>query len=386
MLLYLSLFTILMSSILTFFNWKSNKNTLYLSFVFILTSLFGIGHHYITWGNSEYGIAIFYNHFSPLMFLTGPFLYFYIRNTLKNRSRLVKKDWWHFIPASIAFIGTIPYYFQPFEKKLEIASQIIKNIDAIREIEVNLFYTIEQSFVLRMVSTLLYLFYSFYLLWRFSPSKTQKKQSSQKQDSVIYRWLIFLLSNFLFICISFTVLAINAAVTIPSESIHDGYLLYIMAGVSYCTLIFSLFLFPEILYGITVKRGGNGKKIKNKKVNLIVEQDPLFTLSASIEKYLQEKKPFLNHTFSMSTIALDLKIPQNQVAYCIKHLMKIKFSELKNQLRIAHALELLNDSSNSILTIEAIGKQSGFKTRSYFYTAFKKEIGCTPSEYVQNRE
>ena len=64
--------------------------------------------------------------------------------------------------------------------------------------------------------------------------------------------------------------------------------------------------------------------------------------------------------------------------------MGTKFSKLKSELRIKYALELLKNGSNSLITIEAIGKQSGFKTRSNFYSAFKDETGFTPTEYINN--
>ena len=121
MLLYLSIFTIAISIILLYYNWSANKNILFVSSVFILTSLFGIGHYFMALGDSRFWLAVFYNHFSPLMFLIGPFLYFYVRNTLNNSTVLTNKDWLHFIPALVALIGTLPYIFQPFEKKLKIA-------------------------------------------------------------------------------------------------------------------------------------------------------------------------------------------------------------------------------------------------------------------------
>ncbi len=69
------------------------------------------------------------------------------------------------------------------------------------------------------------------------------------------------------------------------------------------------------------------------------------------------------------------------MSYCITFLLNTKFSKLKNQLRVQHAIELLTESNLSTLTIESVGKQSGFKTRSNFYTAFKEETGVTPNEY-----
>ena len=64
--------------------------------------------------------------------------------------------------------------------------------------------------------------------------------------------------------------------------------------------------------------------------------------------------------------------------------MNTRFSKLKAELRIQHAIELLKEGQNSSITIDGIGTQSGFKTRSYYYEVFKKETGYTPSEYIDN--
>ena len=383
MLLYLSIFTIAISIVLLSYNWKSNKNALYLFIVFILASLFGIAHYFMVLGHSRFWLAVFYDNFAPFMFLIGPFLYFYVRNTLKDRNSLSKKDWIHFIPAAIALIGTMPYIVQSFDKKLLIADRIIQNLDAIREIDVNLFYNVGQSFALRCSISFLYLLYCFYLLWKFYPSTINELQVPKKQFLVIYRWLILLMTSLLFIFISFTILALKSAYSMPSETIDDGYILYIIAGLAYCIMSFSLLLFPEILYGIPRKKVLSSPKKKKEKIKIDPEEDPFFYLSNTIQNYLQNKKPFLNPDFAVSDIALDLKVPQNHISYCISYLMETKFSKLKSELRIQHALELLEIGSNSILTIEAIGKQSGFKTRSNFYAAFKEKTGFTPSEYIE---
>lgn len=383
MLLYLSIFSIMISFVLLSYNWKSNKNVIYLSLVFILTSLFGIAHYFIVFGHSRFWLAVFYNNFAPFMFLIGPFLYFYVRNTLLDRNSLSKKDWIHFIPATIALIGTLPYLFQSFEKKLEIADRIIENLDAIRNIEINLFYDVGQSFAFRTILAFLYLIYCVFLLWKSYPSEINNPEVPKKQFVITYRWLIILLTSLLFIFISFTILSLNAAVSKPSDTIDDGYVLYIMAGFAYCLMSFSLLLFPEILYGIPRKTELNAPKKKKEKIKIDPKEDPFFDLSNAILKYLEESKPFLNYDFVISDIALDLKVPQNHVSYCITYLMETKFSKLKSELRIKHALSLLEKGSNSKLTIEAIGKQSGFKTRSNFYSTFKEVTGFTPSEYIE---
>ncbi|MFM1753142.1 MAG: hypothetical protein RLZZ236_81 [Bacteroidota bacterium] len=377
MLLYISLFTILIAIVLFYFNWRTNKNILLLSSVFVLTSLFGISHYFMALDDSRFWLAVFYNHFSPLMFLIGPLLYFYVRNTLYEYTLLRKKDWIHFLPAAIALIGSLPYILQPFHKKLEIANQIIQDLDSFQKIEINLFYDMGQSFALRCLLAFLYLIYSGYLVFKTNV-KEKKKQYPKKQYLIIYRWIIIFLTCFMLLFVIFILLTFNAIETTPSETIKEGYYLYVLAAVLYSVMSFSLLLFPEILYGIQKKPSLN---LTANKISNNPEEDPLYALSNKIVVYLEKEKPYLNYNFSISDISLHLQVPQKSVSYCITFLLNTKFSKLKNQLRVQHAIELLTESNLSTLTIESVGKQSGFKTRSNFYTAFKEETGVTPNEY-----
>jgi AraC-like DNA-binding protein len=327
--------------------------------------------------DSRFWLAVFYNHFSPLMFLIGPLLYFYVRNTLYEYTLLRKKDWIHFLPAAIALIGSLPYILQPFHKKLEIANQIIQDLDSFQKIEINLFYDMGQSFALRCLLAFLYLIYSGYLVFKTNV-KEKKKQYPKKQYLIIYRWIIIFLTCFMLLFVIFILLTFNAIETTPSETIKEGYYLYVLAAVLYSVMSFSLLLFPEILYGIQKKPSLN---LTANKISNNPEEDPLYALSNKIVVYLEKEKPYLNYNFSISDISLHLQVPQKSVSYCITFLLNTKFSKLKNQLRVQHAIELLTESNLSTLTIESVGKQSGFKTRSNFYTAFKEETGVTPNEY-----
>lgn len=58
------------------------------------------------------------------------------------------------------------------------------------------------------------------------------------------------------------------------------------------------------------------------------------------------------------------------------------FTHFINEYRIHTAKELLESKDN--LTLEAIGLESGFKSNSTFYTAFKKNVGITPAQYKKS--
>lgn len=380
MLLYLSVFTIILSVLLAYYNWKSNKSALLLSLVFILTSLFGIAYHFMAFAQSSFWLAIFYNNFAPFMYLIGPLVLFYVRNTLLDRNTFKISDSIHFIPTLIALIGTLPYLFSSFDEKLQYANRILNNVDAIRSISVNLFYSASENFTYRTLLIFIYLTYSLFLVCKAYSNEKKGGSIQKKQIKLAYLWLLVLLISLLLIFANFSALSLFALFSSPSKTIETGQILYLIAGLAYSFLSFSLLLFPEILYGIPRK-----KELEKTKEKIIInpEEDPFFDLSKKITAYLEKEKPYLKNTFALSDISLALKVPQNHVSYCITYLMDTKFTSLKNQLRVRYAIELLSNKNLSSMTIETIGKKSGFKTRSNFYAVFKEETALTPSEFIE---
>jgi len=393
MLLYVSIFTILLSLILLFNNWKININAIYLALFLIGASVYGIAHYFVIYGKSPFWLAIFYNHFTPLMLLLGPLLLFYVRGTLDDSSVLIKSDAFHFIPALIHLVGIIPYSLQTFSEKTQIASRIIHNVDAILEINTNYFYSTTVNFVIRPVLLLVYIVYCMYLIWkRFSVTHFDAN-IPKRQLLISFRWLIILIMSLFFIVVEFLIITYNSIELQPSVGLVNSYPLYILSGVAYCIMSFSLLLFPNILYGFPKRIAVKKEAVKKKKttheipdeVLEPIEEDPFFELSESIKVYLEKEKPFLKIDFSISDIALALQVPQNHVSYCINSIMQTKFATLKSDLRINYAVELLSGNLNDSFTIEGIAQQSGFKTRASFYNAFKERVGITPTEFIAGK-
>ncbi|MEM6699288.1 MAG: helix-turn-helix domain-containing protein, partial [Bacteroidota bacterium] len=57
------------------------------------------------------------------------------------------------------------------------------------------------------------------------------------------------------------------------------------------------------------------------------------------------------------------------------------FSLYINEYRIKAACELLR--THHQFTLEGIGYEVGFRSKSNFYASFKKLKGCTPSQFVK---
>jgi len=60
----------------------------------------------------------------------------------------------------------------------------------------------------------------------------------------------------------------------------------------------------------------------------------------------------------------------------------LSFSNYINTHRVKTATQLIQ--TNTLLTLEAIGNECGFKSNSSFYIAFKKNQGMTPSQFKKS--
>ena len=65
--------------------------------------------------------------------------------------------------------------------------------------------------------------------------------------------------------------------------------------------------------------------------------------------------------------------------------MHDSFVKFINIYRVKEAKKLLIDNNNKILTLDAIGKLTGFNSPSTFNRVFKMETGVTPSFYIKNK-
>ena len=61
------------------------------------------------------------------------------------------------------------------------------------------------------------------------------------------------------------------------------------------------------------------------------------------------------------------------------------YNDFLNAYRVGLAIEKLKSGAFGHLTIEAIGREVGFGSKSAFYDAFKKQTGHSPSQFMKQR-
>ena len=114
---------------------------------------------------------------------------------------------------------------------------------------------------------------------------------------------------------------------------------------------------------------------------LEINKDKIFEKLSQIEAYIYTTNCFLNADLSIKKMAFDLAISESTLSKIIKHGAALNFSDYINKFRIEKAKVFLKDASFADYTLESIGLECGFNSKSTFYSAFKKFNEMTPSEF-----
>jgi len=106
-----------------------------------------------------------------------------------------------------------------------------------------------------------------------------------------------------------------------------------------------------------------------------------------IEDYIQKNKSYLNPYLSLKLISYELDLSEGYISQVVNKSREQNFTDYINSLRVEEARHMLLSDDYNNYTILSIGLESGFNSKSSFYTAFKKFTGKTPLAFkksVQN--
>ena len=342
--------------------------------------------------NNKYQAVVCLVHFQPLIVLTGPMLYFYVRGVLKDDAYLSNKDWIHFVPSLLYLVNVSKYYFYSLDHKLLFAERVIEH----REIMLNfdpVLFSGNISYIFRSVLVLIYTSAAATMVYKHFKDDIR----SHFQNALIFRWLTAFISfNYIMNISIFYYVGqllynwnLNGSITV----VPWGAFLFGLIALIILNLI--LFFFPDILYGLPRM----DYKLNKKKLVAFVESPDSLDQSKSVKDFeisiekldliaskLNEyalSNPYINPDFNLTIMSNDTKIPKHHISYFFKMYLNSDFTEWKNKARVDYVITIINSGDAENLTLDAISKKAGFVSRSTFINAFKSYTGKTPSEYFQ---
>jgi len=103
-----------------------------------------------------------------------------------------------------------------------------------------------------------------------------------------------------------------------------------------------------------------------------------------IKYYIEEKKSYLNPNLSLNHLSDEFNLSEGYISQIVNKNLSKNLTDYINSLRVEDAKKMLTDSDYDKYTILSIGLESGFNSKSSFYTTFKKLTGQTPLEYKKS--
>ena len=107
-------------------------------------------------------------------------------------------------------------------------------------------------------------------------------------------------------------------------------------------------------------------------------------LYREIVELLDQNKLYKNPEFNLAMLAKELNTNRSYISKAINEGGNKTFIEFISDYRIAESKRLLCSMDIKQITIEAIGKEAGFNSKSTFFRVFKTNTGVTPSFFLNN--
>jgi AraC-like DNA-binding protein len=104
-------------------------------------------------------------------------------------------------------------------------------------------------------------------------------------------------------------------------------------------------------------------------------------LLEKLEKLMIDQEIFKDPELKLSTLASRVGIPPYHLSALLNDHLEQNFTSFVNGYRVAEACRVLR--SDHRLTLESVGYEVGFNSKSTFFAAFKKQMGMTPLAYQQ---
>ena len=293
---------------------------------------------------------------SSSFLLFNPAFYLYVNSLVKPDFRL---KW-------IQLLHLTPFIF------FEIIAYVIREPYTLRT-----FFNPDSSLWYRYLfgtasglSWLSYNSYSALTVIRHRKSLKNELSNIEKQQKL--GWLFFIVIFYNAYCVFAvitSIMAIFLSLNFPLPHLYN-----------YSALLLLIYIlgFYGLQQGIIFKADSYNNQEKYSKSPLSPTRKAL--IKKQLINYFRDKQPYLNAELNMSTLAASLNVRKHHLTEVLNTEIGKNFFRFVNEYRVEAVKQQLANSKN-IYSIEAIGYECGFSSKSSFFTVFKEITGKTPSQY-----
>lgn len=299
----------------------------------------------------------------PFILLIGPLLLLYIRELISPR-RWALSDVLHLIPFLLFFVILLPASI--FGSNSAYGMLIYQN-----------------SFVISIgVWALVVIQYGYYW-WKIvhiiNNHRTTIETEFSNTEGKTLSWLKIFLHVFgMFFLL--LVVTLGLVVHRVDYSVVDTVICLALSCTIF-TLGYEGLFQEEIFSNITLLEPMiTADNLKEQKIPQLSDQSNSEVMQ-KLMIYMNEKKPYLDETLSLTDLARQLDMTRNQLSELINKNTGENFYTFVNKYRVEEVKRLISDPKNRNFTILSLAYEAGFPSKSSFHTIFKKFTGLTPTEY-----
>ncbi|WP_299884105.1 AraC family transcriptional regulator [uncultured Lacinutrix sp.] len=338
---------LILGILLIVINRKKNKSTLFLGFFIIAYALdllpvilddLGVLDHY-----PEYILLPF-----KFTWLLYPLFYIYVQQVSIFSNH--KKSYKTLIPGILILITGIIIFFQPLEVKKEIEDSLwYELLDVL-----GIFYSIGIGILT--------------IKWIKKHIAELKNQYASVEYKVL-QWA----RVFVFIGLIFT------TTFIISAFFDDNYYFELIISIINVVLLYWVSMRGILQQNIALLFSSPENNTATEKQ--ISSSENSQKLLEKINDFIVNNSIFIKPDLTILDISEGINVHPKRISRVINANLNQNFNTYINSFRIEKAKRLLNSETVNNLSIEGIGKEVGFQSKSTFYDAFKKVTGTTPSRY-----
>jgi AraC-like DNA-binding protein len=292
-------------------------------------------------------------------FWLAPFYLWYAKEMTGERIEFNWKQYSLLLPGCIAFIYFSKFYFKTAEEQLAYLVLIQK-------------YTYIEEYQIADL-----LFYSYILVY-FSYVIVLLYRRKNKVSGIFRSNCIWLLKYSIMVLFFGFLSAVINIFSLPQIYLD---MVPMISGVLYMVLIYR-FVIQSGKY-VPFEEGGL-KEQKTKYTNSNLEVEDALRVNEDLRLVMEQDKLYLMPDLTLQVLSKEVNVKPHHLSQIINQYHQKNFSDFVNDYRVKEAQRLIVQNVN--LKLEAIGYDSGFNTKATFNAAFKKIIGCTPSEYRKKEQ
>lgn len=137
-------------------------------------------------------------------------------------------------------------------------------------------------------------------------------------------------------------------------------------------------VFPELSdLAIPIQAIENATQIKKKTIS----DEKLEEYQHRLLVIMENEKPYMDSEITLPKLGKILLLNTYQTSYLINSCFGENFYTFINRYRLEECKKMLSNRSFDHMSILSIAYESGFNSKTAFNTAFKKNTGCSPSEF-----